>query len=58
VLDEHPVLAVDGHEEFGLGQGEHHFQLLLAGVARDVQVRMTVIDVLGALVEKLEKLNK
>ena len=43
------LLSVDGNEELGLHQGVDDFQLLLAGVARHMEVRQLVIDHLRAL---------
>ena len=50
---EHPLLAVDGDEEPGLGQGVDDLQLLLAGVAGDMEDVRLVVDHLHALAEEL-----
>ena len=43
------LLPVDGNEEPGLDQGVDDFQLLLAGVARDVEGAAALVDDLGVL---------
>ena len=50
---EHALLAVEGNEEAGLGEGVDDLQLLLAGVAGHMQDVRPVIDHLHALAEQL-----
>ncbi len=44
---------MDRDEEFRLGQGQNHLQLLLTGMAGNVQVAEPVVNYLGPLTEKL-----
>ena len=53
VLVQHPGLAVEGDHKFRAGQGQHHFQLFLAGVAGDVKVVAAPVNHLGPLGEQL-----
>ena len=53
VLDKHSILAVDRDKIFRPCQRQDHLVLLLAGVARNMQIRMPVIDDLCPLVEQL-----
>ncbi len=48
-----PLLAVDGDEELGLDQGVDDLQLLLAGVAGDVEGQLPLVHHLGALAVEL-----
>ena len=50
---QHPLLAVDRDEEPGLDQGVDQLELLLAGVAGDVQTLGLVVDDLSALAVEL-----
>ena len=50
---EHPLLAVEGDEEPGPGEGVDDFQFLLAGVAGDMEHVRPVVDDLHALAEQL-----
>ena len=50
---QHALLAVDGDEELGLDQGVDDLQLLLAGVARNVQGALPLVEHLGPLAVEL-----
>ena len=53
VAAEHLLLPVEGDEEPGLGQGVNDLQLLLAGVAGDVEGIGLVVDYVHPLAEEL-----
>ena len=48
VLHQHPVLAVHGHHELGLGQRQHQLLVFLEAVTRNVDALAFAIHNLGA----------
>ena len=47
------ILAVDRDEELGLGDGEHHLQVALAGVARNVDLVHGLVNDLGPQLQQV-----